>query len=394
MKIFKLCLFVLVCGFVNIVACQEINIAPKDSIVQSSWMFGVGYNIVDDSATPFGWDFIRIKDTWNAVPYPSRLSIGKFWKNGIGVTVIGTYNKYEEGKLVDGQINATERDYFALDFMGSYDLNKIVGHTGWFDPYVHMGAGYSSIGGAARTTLNAGYGFRIWLNEKWGIDLNTIGKWGLGEAEKSTKQLQHAAAIVYQFDINKGLTKRGIKKLELLEAIEKKEKIYQDSLATELEYLEKAKLLAKRLEHEKEMARLAQLQKDKDDIEKTRKSDIENTIKQIGSVYFDLNSSYLNPESKNKLNSLAQLFKNSPKLKIQMTSHTDSRGGGAYNMWLSERRLKRTMDYLASKGVETSKIDGKSFGEQHIMNECKNGVKCPESKHRVNRRVEFIIMDL
>ena len=112
-------------------------------------ILGLGLNIVDDTATPFGDTFLDIKDTWNAVPYPSRISIGRFFKNGLGIEVIGTYNKYKVGNN-DGAINTAPRDYFAIDGKISYDLNKLIGKTNWFDPYLHVGSGYSSIGNVGR----------------------------------------------------------------------------------------------------------------------------------------------------------------------------------------------------------------------------------------------------
>ena len=79
---------------------DSLQLTSKDSIVQSSWVLGLGFNIVDETATPFGDTFLDIKDTWNAVPYPSRISIGRFFKNGLGIEAIGTYNKYKVVRLL------------------------------------------------------------------------------------------------------------------------------------------------------------------------------------------------------------------------------------------------------------------------------------------------------
>ena len=224
----------------NYSGAQELQLNAKDSVVTSSWVLGVGYNIVDDSATPVGDDLFSIKDTWNALPYPSSISIGRFFKNGLGIKAVGSYNKYDVGKKVDGAINTVERDYYAIDGMISYDLNKIIGETGWFDPFLQVGAGYSDIGSVGRATGNAGFGFNTWFNDRWGLNFDTMGKWGLEEG--STKQLQHSAGVVYRFGIEKELSKKGLEKLALIEENQR----VSDSIAAAKKAEEEARLMAER----------------------------------------------------------------------------------------------------------------------------------------------------
>lgn len=346
-------------------------------------------NIVDDSATPFGWDFIKIRETWNAVPYPSRISVGRFTENGLGFEAIGTYNRYREGKLVDGAINPALREYFAIDGKISYDLNKLVGDTGWFDPYIHTGAGFSSIGSEGRATANAGFGFNTWFNDKWGLNFNTMGKWGIKEG--STRQLQHSAAVVRRLGVDKELTKKGEKKLALIEAMEKEMKRVSDSLAT-AKILEEEKLaLEEKRKREEEAAKLAAAE-EKRLAEERRRTTLENTIKEYGNVYFALNSSYLNTPSKKVLDKIVLFMKENPSIHLNIGSHTDSRGTHEYNKWLSDRRAKRTIGYMISKGINTKRLNAVGEGEEKLTNHCKDDIPCTEKEHRLNRRSEFKIL--
>ena len=369
---------------------DSLQLTSKDSIVQSSWVLGLGINIVDDTATPFGERFLDINETWNAVPYPSRISIGRFFKNGLGLEAIGTYNKYKVGKIIDGAINTASRDYYAIDGKISYDLNKLIGQTSWFDPYVHVGAGYSSIGNIGRTTANTGFGFNTWFSDRWGLNFNTMGKWGIKEG--STKQIQHSAGVVYQFGIQKELSKKGEEKLALIEAMEKEKQRIADSLATEQRIRDEA-VLAERLAQEKEKARLAALEKEKLDAENQRRQQLEDAINGLGYVYFNFDSSYLNKPYKALLDELALILQENPSVSIFIGSHTDSRGVEAYNLWLSERRATRTMDYLVAKGITADRLQIEAFGETKLVNECDDDTKCSEDKHRLNRRSEFEIID-
>ncbi len=371
---------------------DSLQITSKDSIVKSSWVLGLGFNIVDDTATPFGDTFLDIKDTWNVVPFPSRISIGRFFKNGLGIEAIGTYNKYKVGKIIDGAINTAPRDYYAIDGKISYDLNKLIGETNWFDPYIHVGAGYSSIGNIGRSTANAGFGFNTWFSDKWGANFNTMGKWGIKEG--STKQLQHSAGVVYQFGIEKGLSKKGLEKLAMIEAVEKEKQRVADSLALVQRAKDEA-AMAERLAKEKEKARLAALEKEKLDAENQRKQKLEDAINALGYVYFDFDSSYLNKPYKALLDKLALILQENPSVKLKIGSHTDSRGPGKYNMWLSEKRMKRTIAYLVEqKGMDGARLVGEAFGETKLVNECDDHIRCSEEKHRQNRRSAFEVIKI
>ncbi len=45
-----------------------------------------------------------------------------------------------KGNIIDGIVNPEDINYYGLDTRLSYDLNKIIGETNWFDPYLHVGA--------------------------------------------------------------------------------------------------------------------------------------------------------------------------------------------------------------------------------------------------------------
>ncbi len=392
MKTAKYLFILLFVSSANITLAQEdLEITAKDSIVQSSWIFGVGFNAVDDSGNVFDGLF-NVGDEWNMVPFPSRVSIGRYFKNGLGIEAIGSYNKYQEGNLIDGTINPSDIDYFGLDARITYDLNKIIGQTGWFDPYVGIGAGYTDANNLGRGTYNAVVGFRTWFSDRWGLDFNSSGKWAMSQGDGASNHIQHAAGVVYQFGIEKGLSKRGEEKLELLAAIEKEKQRQQDSI-NEVNRLRDEALLAERLERERKEAELAAAEKAKLDAENKRKEDIRSRIERLGYVYFDLNSSALGNKSKTILDSLYLIMEEIPSLNLKITSHTDARGTSNYNDWLSKRRVDKTEEYLLAKGVADARLETEAFGERKLLNECDDTTYCTEEKHAVNRRSEFIITD-
>ena len=109
-------------------------------------------------------------------------------------------------------------------------------------------------------------------------------------------------------------------------------------------------------------------------------------------VNYQFNKSNLTDYSKNKLVEVIKIMNDNPTLKIEIGSHTDSRGSAAYNQKLSERRAKVAVDYIKSKIVNPDRIQSKGYGEEKLLNDCIDGKTCDDKMHLQNRRTEFIIL--
>jgi outer membrane protein OmpA-like peptidoglycan-associated protein len=365
---------------------DSLRLTEKDSIVSSYWLVGLGINIVDDSGDAFN-DFTTIKDQWNMVPYPSRVNIGRYFRNGLGLEAIAAYNRYREGYKVDGQVNSEVKDYFSLDSRLSYDLNKLIGETGWFDPYIGAGVGYTDANDLGRGTYNAVFGFRTWFSDHWGLDLNTSGKWSFGN--EATNHIQHAAGVTYRFNIKKELSKKGEEKLALIQEQQR----VSDSIAAAKKVEEEARALAERLEHEQEAARLVAEEKARQEAEDQRRKALQQAIDDMGHVYFVYNSSYLNSKAKSTLEQLAGFMEQNPNLVLKVTGHADSRGSDKYNQWLSERRARHIVAFIQDQGIDGERLQTEALGESQLTNECKDGIYCTEEKHSRNRRGGFVILN-
>jgi outer membrane protein OmpA-like peptidoglycan-associated protein len=391
MKSTRFSLSVLTFLLVTVVAvAQDYELTKQDSIVKNSWIVGIGFNVVDDAGSEFT-DIFNVSDNWNIVPFPSRLSIGKYFNNGLGLELIGSYNKYKEGKIVDNQVNQTDIDYYAADLRVSYDLNKILGETGFFDPYVGIGLGYTDANNQGRGTYNAVFGFRTWFNDRIGLDFNSTGKWAMS-TENATNHLQHAAGLVYRFGTEKGLSEKGKQKLEQQALIEKELQRVQDSTLSAEQTAQEAKELKKRLELEKaEAAKLAEAENKTLDSEQSKTHRVKEEIEALGYIYFDLNSSYLNSKETRLLDNLVKILNSNSDVNINVLAFSDSRESNTYNLWLSEKRLQKTVSYLVNKGIAATRVKGEALGEANLTNECDDTTYCSEEKHGKNRRVELSI---
>ncbi|MFM7681825.1 MAG: OmpA family protein [Bacteroidota bacterium] len=102
-----------------------------------------------------------------------------------------------------------------------------------------------------------------------------------------------------------------------------------------------------------------------------------------GVIYFDLNSSYLNKQNYMDLDAFIVKMKDYPNTKLTITSHCDRRESDTFNIWLSKRRMERTIGYLIEKGIPRKNISGDFRGEREPDIKCDN---CTEDQFTKNRR--------
>ena len=118
-----------------------------------------------------------------------------------------------------------------------------------------------------------------------------------------------------------------------------------------------------------------------------------DVVGQIFKVYFAFDKWNLDSKATAELDRLAAEMQKYPEVKLEMKSHTDSRGPASYNMKLSEKRGKSVLDYMSAKGISTSRVNAQAFGETQLVNKCKDGVKCTEAEHALNRRTETLVIE-
>lgn len=111
----------------------------------------------------------------------------------------------------------------------------------------------------------------------------------------------------------------------------------------------------------------------------------------IDIVYYDLDKAFIRKDAEPILEKIGSLMQKYPFLDLLVASHTDSRASDAYNMALSQRRADAVKDYLKKFSVVAERIRMEWFGEQKLVNNCGDGVPCPEPVHQLNRRSELVL---
>ena len=116
----------------------------------------------------------------------------------------------------------------------------------------------------------------------------------------------------------------------------------------------------------------------------------------IENIYYDLDKWFIRPDAAKELDKLVKVLQDNPTMEIELSSHTDCRATIKYNATLSAKRAEAAVQYIASRGVNLSRMIAAGYGESRLVNKCAcEGtmvVPCTEDQHQENRRTEFKIL--
>lgn len=110
-------------------------------------------------------------------------------------------------------------------------------------------------------------------------------------------------------------------------------------------------------------------------------------------IYYDFDKATLRSQSLIVLDTVVAIMLDNPNIIIEMSAHTDSKGKDVYNMKLSQKRAQACVDYLVSKGIATSRMIAKGYGETRpIAPNTLSGEKDNPEGRQLNRRTEFKVL--
>jgi OOP family OmpA-OmpF porin len=158
------------------------------------WTIGLSWAVVDDDGQPVN-DLFNMSDSWNFLPYPSRLNIDMAIDDTWSFEGAFTYSKLEKGKVQNDNVLLEDGTFMAFDVNARYHFIKT---ARVFDPYGTAGLGftYRSTLQYQTPTLNAGLGANIWFISNFGINLQTTVKFAI--VGNSSSYMLHSAGLIYR----------------------------------------------------------------------------------------------------------------------------------------------------------------------------------------------------
>jgi len=104
-------------------------------------------------------------------------------------------------------------------------------------------------------------------------------------------------------------------------------------------------------------------------------------------IHFDFDRATLRSDDMGALDQKVAILSANPDLRIRISGHCDERGSDEYNLALGNRRGTAAKEYLVSHGIDASRIETASFGEERPV-----AMGHDEDSWAQNRRDEFEIL--
>jgi peptidoglycan-associated lipoprotein len=101
-------------------------------------------------------------------------------------------------------------------------------------------------------------------------------------------------------------------------------------------------------------------------------------------VHFDYDQATIRADDRGILDTKAAILNANPALRLRISGHADDRGSDEYNLALGNRRAAAVKTYLANKGVDGSRLEVISYGEERPLAQGQD-----ETSWFQNRRAEF-----
>lgn len=114
-------------------------------------------------------------------------------------------------------------------------------------------------------------------------------------------------------------------------------------------------------------------------------------------VQYEFGKYALTDAGRDSLEFLYQTLTDNPTIVIELSAHTDSRGGNRANQVLSDNRAKSCVNYLVSKGIDAVRMESKGYGETRLrITDAEIAAMQTEQEreaaHQQNRRTEFRVL--
>ena len=371
----------------------------------NKWSIGFGVNTVD-IRTPH--DFGKFLKDWggpsdlNVLPAITKLSVARYIGAGFSAEVDGSLNKIKKG------FNGVSQDesFWNANLQAKFALRRLfTTESGWFDPYLKLGGGYTSYkseyaekdGGVK---LLAGGGINFWFTDHLGLNVQT--GYNHGFQKDGTDYFQHSAGIVIKFG-SKDTDKDGIpdNKDACPEVVGLKE--FNGCPDTDGDGVpdkdDKCPDVAGPAENggcpwpDTDGDGVL----DKDDLcpnepgpasnngcPEPNDDDQKRLNQYAKTILFDTGKASIKFESAEILNQIINVLKKFPNSRFRIEGHTDSTGNKQKNIELSQNRADAVKIYLIQGGIASDRLESKGYGPEKPIASNKN-----KKGRALNRRVEI-----
>ena len=371
----------------------------------NKWSVGFGVNTVDIRSPHNFGDFLK---DWggprdlNVLPSITKLSVARYIGAGFSAEVDGSMNRIKKGYKGVSQ----DESFWNVNLQAKYALRRLfTTESGWFDPYLKLGGGYTSYkseyskeDGAVK--LLAGGGINFWFTDHLGLNVQT--GYNHGFQKDGTDYFQHSAGIVIKFGA-KDTDKDGIpdKDDACPEVAGLKE--FNGCPDTDGDGVPDKDDKCPDVAGPAENGGCPWPDTDGDGVldkddqcpneagpasnngcPEPNDDDQKRLNQYAKTILFDTGKASIKFESAEILSQIINVLKKFPKSRFRIEGHTDSTGKKAKNITLSQNRADAVKIYLIQGGIASDRLESVGYGPEKPIasNKTKKG-------RELNRRVEI-----
>ncbi|MDO9000092.1 MAG: OmpA family protein [Bacteroidota bacterium] len=111
----------------------------------------------------------------------------------------------------------------------------------------------------------------------------------------------------------------------------------------------------------------------------------------VKNLIFLNNGTALTPKDEKELQPILLMLQKNEDLKLNITTHSDSKADDKEALTLTSKQAKTIKDYFIKKGIIASRIQTNPKGKSQPRKVCKANTDCSDADHKQNRRVEFLV---
>ncbi|MCB0439714.1 MAG: OmpA family protein [Mangrovimonas sp.] len=138
-------------------------------------------------------EYFNQNDHWNILASVSKVSVARYIGDGFTFGAVGTINKIK----TFGDVPVDDFIYYGVDGEIRYSLRDVLG-SGWFDPSLGVGGGYTWIDDIGFGTANALASVRFWVTESLALNFQSTYKHAF-EDQYGVKHFQHSVGVAFKF---------------------------------------------------------------------------------------------------------------------------------------------------------------------------------------------------
>jgi len=192
-----------------VAALMLMGLSTQAQDEDNPWAISFGINAVHTrfgAADDFSSKFDKFFDTeeWNVLPSVSYLNVSRHVGDNFSVGITGSVNKIDRLILSDGdgdgslqRFDVNDLTYYGADAILKYGFLP----DSWFNPYLHLGGGYTWMDDEGNGTLNGGIGINFWFTENVALTVQSTYKHSFEDQAEANvpRHMQHFAGVTFKF---------------------------------------------------------------------------------------------------------------------------------------------------------------------------------------------------